>query len=241
MGTEFKKQWLYVYLIHNIVIAKVCPTLCDPVDCSPPGSSVRGLLQARRQEWVALPSSRGSSWSRDRTCVSWVAGRQVPYHWATWEASVNQLYSNKNELKKKKKKSMDHIMPFPSQNSWFPTKIGTHSSPVLRLPRPWWTGLCLPLPRGFLQLSASVATFLPHRPSCSSSRIRGRASSRLLTLAVPVTWNALSGTQAFLPTPSCFPLRCDLFRRSSSAILFSMMLACLFPQLNCLILEYCPQ
>ena len=41
--------------------AESCPSLCDPVDRSPPGSSVRGILQARLREWVALPSSRGSS------------------------------------------------------------------------------------------------------------------------------------------------------------------------------------
>ena len=40
---------------------QACRTLCDPMDCSPPGSSVRGLLQARILEWVAMPSSRGSS------------------------------------------------------------------------------------------------------------------------------------------------------------------------------------
>jgi len=38
-----------------------CPMLCDPMDCSPPGSSVHGILQARTLEWVAMPSSRGSS------------------------------------------------------------------------------------------------------------------------------------------------------------------------------------
>ena len=38
-----------------------CLTLCDPMDCSPPGSSVDGILQARILEWVAMPSSRGSS------------------------------------------------------------------------------------------------------------------------------------------------------------------------------------
>ena len=36
-----------------------CPTLCDPMDCSPPGSSAHGILQARILEWVAMPSSRG--------------------------------------------------------------------------------------------------------------------------------------------------------------------------------------
>ena len=42
-------------------------TLCDPMDCSPPGSSVHGILQARILEWVAMPSSRGSSQPRDQT------------------------------------------------------------------------------------------------------------------------------------------------------------------------------
>ena len=43
------------------VPAQSCPTFCDPIDCSPPGSSVHGILQARILEWVAMPSSRGSS------------------------------------------------------------------------------------------------------------------------------------------------------------------------------------
>ena len=46
-------------------------TLCDPVNCHPPGSSVHRILQARVLEWVAMPSSRGSFWPRDGTCVSW--------------------------------------------------------------------------------------------------------------------------------------------------------------------------
>ena len=45
------------------------------MDCSPPVSSVHGILQARILEWVAIPFSRGSSWPRDRTCVFWIAGR----------------------------------------------------------------------------------------------------------------------------------------------------------------------
>ena len=47
-----------------------CLTLCDPMDCSPPGSSVHGILQARILEWVAMPSSRGSSKPRDQTVSS---------------------------------------------------------------------------------------------------------------------------------------------------------------------------
>ena len=54
--------------------AQSCPTLCDPMDCSPPGSSVHGILQARILEQVAMPSSRGSSQPRDQTQVSCTAG-----------------------------------------------------------------------------------------------------------------------------------------------------------------------
>ena len=50
-----------------------CLTLCDPVDHSLPGSSVHGTLQARILEWVAVPSSEGSSQPRDRTCISYVS------------------------------------------------------------------------------------------------------------------------------------------------------------------------
>jgi len=56
-------------------VAQLCPTLCDPMDCSPPGSSVHGILQARIVEWVAISFSRGSSRLRDRTHVSRIAGR----------------------------------------------------------------------------------------------------------------------------------------------------------------------
>ena len=52
---------------------QLCPTLCDPVDCSPPFSSVHEILQARILEWVAMPSSRWFSWPRDRTHVSYVS------------------------------------------------------------------------------------------------------------------------------------------------------------------------
>ena len=58
-----------------MLVAQSCPTLCNPMDCSPPGSSVHGILQARILEWVDIPFSRGSSSSRDWTQVSCIAGR----------------------------------------------------------------------------------------------------------------------------------------------------------------------
>ena len=66
-------------------VAQSCPTLCDPMDCSPPGSSVHGILQARILEWVAISFSRGSSQPRDQTQVSCIAGRRFNF-WATREA-----------------------------------------------------------------------------------------------------------------------------------------------------------
>ena len=56
------------------LVARSRPTLCDPVDCSLPGSSVLRVLQARIVEWVATSSSRGSSQPRDQTQVSHIAG-----------------------------------------------------------------------------------------------------------------------------------------------------------------------
>ena len=63
-------------------------TLCDPVDCSPPSSSVQGIFQARILEWVAISHFRGSSLPRDRTLISCVSciGRWILYHCTTWEA-----------------------------------------------------------------------------------------------------------------------------------------------------------
>ena len=51
-------------------VAQLCPTLCDPMDCSPSGSSDHGIFQARLLEWVAISFSSGSSQPRDRTRVS---------------------------------------------------------------------------------------------------------------------------------------------------------------------------
>ena len=50
-----------------------CPTVCNSTDCSPPGSSVHGISQARILEWVAIPYSRGSSHPRGRASTSWVS------------------------------------------------------------------------------------------------------------------------------------------------------------------------
>ena len=63
-------------------VTQSCPTLCDPMDCSLPGSSVHGIFQARILEWVAISFSRGSSQPRDRSRVSRIVGRRFTI-WAT--------------------------------------------------------------------------------------------------------------------------------------------------------------
>ena len=62
--------------------------LCNPMDHRPLGSSDYGIILASILEWVAISFSRGSSWCRDRTRVfcGTCTGRQILYHWATWEA-----------------------------------------------------------------------------------------------------------------------------------------------------------
>ena len=94
-NTESKRIHVHIanrkFCLNNICVklfsevAQSCPTLCDPVDCSPPGSSVHRILQARILEWVAISFSRGSSQLRDWTRVSCMAGRCFLL-WATREA-----------------------------------------------------------------------------------------------------------------------------------------------------------
>ena len=66
LGSSLAASYRVKHAVLHLV-AHSCPTLCDPMDCSPPGSSVYGILQARILEWVAVPSSRGSSQPRDWT------------------------------------------------------------------------------------------------------------------------------------------------------------------------------
>ena len=77
--------YIYLYTCHILMCAESlqsCPTLCDPTDCSPPGFTVHRILQGRILEWMAMPSSRGSSLPRDRTLISCISciGKQILDH-----------------------------------------------------------------------------------------------------------------------------------------------------------------
>ena len=73
---------------------KSCPTLCDPMDCSLPGSSVHELSQTRILESVAISSSRGYSKPRNWTRISYI-GRRILYHWSTREAPCTFIDTHK--------------------------------------------------------------------------------------------------------------------------------------------------
>ena len=78
---------------RKVKVSQSCLTLCHPTDCSPPGSSVHGILQARVLEWVTIIFSRASSWPRDGTQVSGLHCRQILYH-LSHQGSPKQLCSN---------------------------------------------------------------------------------------------------------------------------------------------------
>ena len=81
---NIENQWsrLVATCLIFVLVNQSCPTLRDSIDYSPPGSFVHGILQARILEWVAISFSRGSSWPRDCTQLSFIAGRFFTV-WAT--------------------------------------------------------------------------------------------------------------------------------------------------------------
>ena len=81
------------FLLLLLLSAQLCPILCDPMNCNPPDSSVHGISQSKILEWVAISFSRESSWPRDRTCISCLAGGFFTTS-ATWEAHDNILWSS---------------------------------------------------------------------------------------------------------------------------------------------------
>ena len=81
---------LFLSLSFFICVLSPVWLFATPVDCSPPGSSVHGIHQARTLEWVAISSSRGSSWPRDWTQVSCITGGFF-YHRTTRESQVRAM------------------------------------------------------------------------------------------------------------------------------------------------------
>ena len=88
-------RFLVKELKVKVIVTQSCLTFCNPIDYSPPGFSVHGILQARILEWTAMPSSRGPSWPRSRTWISCIAGGLFTI-WATRQAQILTGVSLKN-------------------------------------------------------------------------------------------------------------------------------------------------
>ena len=89
------------------MVVQLCLTLCDPMDCSLPGSSVHGILQARILQWVALPFSRGFSQPRDQTQVSCIC-RRILYH-LSQQGKPKYIYIQWNITQPRKGIKMGHL------------------------------------------------------------------------------------------------------------------------------------
>ena len=89
MVSALPNTWWILMCVHAMLFHS-CTTLCDPMECSPQGFFVHGILLAGVLEWVAMPFSRGTSQPRDWTQVSCIAGRFFTI-WATREAPITYI------------------------------------------------------------------------------------------------------------------------------------------------------
>ena len=115
-----------------MLVAQSCPTPCNPTDCSPSGSSVCRIFQARILEWVVISSSSGSSWPRDWTRVSCISciGRRILYQLSLWgiPCPMWRFYHFAS--------SKDMF-----ENAWFPTTLPTEFVVKFWNVPMWWDRL----------------------------------------------------------------------------------------------------
>ena len=135
-------------LTVKMLVTQSCPIHCDPMDCSPPGSSVHGILQATILEWVAIPFFRGSFQPRSWTQVSCIAGR----FFTIWAIRKALSYSNPSMPK--------HVLrthPFLPQ-----VRLLCHSSALIQGLVPSW--LCSRAPWPPASCSAVFLTLQIYSP-----------------------------------------------------------------------------
>ena len=110
-GKVHQKAITWIWKWSESEVTQSCPTLCDPTDCSLPGSSIHGIFPARILEWVAVSFSRGSSWPRGWTQVLQVTAGRLFTVWATWESPtwtwVEPIHT---ALSKKKHKNFQNLL-----------------------------------------------------------------------------------------------------------------------------------
>ena len=103
-------------------VAQSCPTRCDPMDCSLQGSSVHENFQASVLEWVAISFSRGSSWPRDQTQISCIAGR----HFTVWAIRKVKKCTSKDKNKTSNTiKAVNYLEKAEEPENKLPTSVGS--------------------------------------------------------------------------------------------------------------------
>ena len=99
------KEYSLLYMEVKVLVAQSCPTLCNPMDCTLPGSSVHGISQASLLEWVAISFSRGSSQPRDWTRVSYKSlalqtdSLPLSYLGSPYQIAIHVSLNNKEQIK----------------------------------------------------------------------------------------------------------------------------------------------
>ena len=156
-------------------VTQLCLTLCDPMDCSLPSSSIHGIFQARILEWIAISFSRGSSQSRDRTRVSCIAGRLLTL-WATREMK----WVNSSALPHSGT-IVKHILYGSSQGLQWALVLAAHSVPVTH-PILVFSILCFTFPTPLFVLSALNSQINDLQGFCLSVCLGGPTSSQVQTL-----------------------------------------------------------
>ena len=91
-----KEQRMWIVIFCYFLVSQSCPTLCKPMECSPSGSSVHGISQARICRMLPFPT-KGSSQPRDQTCVSCTAADPDAVY--LWAAGEEPIYSGKESEK----------------------------------------------------------------------------------------------------------------------------------------------
>ena len=126
-------------------VAQLCLTLCDPMDCNPPGSSVHGILQARILKWVAIPVSMESSWPMGQTrvsCLEYTLSNMVTHVSVVrlWRKKITKYLINPNLWEKA---MAPHSSTLAWKIPWMEEPGGLQSMGLLRVGHAWATSLSL--------------------------------------------------------------------------------------------------
>ena len=121
-------SWVILYNQSNGLVAKLCSTLCGFMDCRLLGFSVHGISLARTLELVAISFSRGSSWLRERTHISWIAGGLLHCRWIlTAEPPMKPYIINTLQIIFQKMSTLNYLVLVNSRYIHTDTQIHTHT------------------------------------------------------------------------------------------------------------------